>query len=359
MADYTTIDDPSAHFQAIGWTGNDVDGRALTNDGNSNLQPDLVWIKAEVGYNHFLTDSSRGTSVYLSSNTTTADTTWTDLVESFDTNGFTIGDDGGQVPNHTGNIFAAWQWKANGGTTSSNGDGGITSTVQANTTAGFSIATYTGNSNNPSSVGHGLGVVPKFYVIKQRDDANPWKVYHSGIATDAEDYVMELNTTGAREDNVIWNDTGPTSSVINFTDHGGVNQSGETYIAYSFAEVQGYSKFGKYVGNGSASNGPFVYTGFQPAFIMFKKSSDSGDNWMMYDHKRQGYNETTKAYYPNSTGAESTSTNNSLDILSNGFKLRSSFGAVNQSTHTYIYAAFAKHPFVTSDDGGSIPTTAR
>ena len=358
MADYTTIDDPSAHFQAIGWTGNDVDGRALTNDGNSNLQPDLVWLKAEVGYNHFLVDSSRGTSVYLSSNTTTADTTWTDLVESFDTNGFTIGDDGGQVPNHTGNIFAAWQWKAGGSTTSSNTDGSTTSTVQANTDAGFSIITWTG-TGSATTLGHGLGVAPAMLIVKNRTTAVDWAVYHKDL-TDA-GYVIALNSSDGEVDSGTnrWNDTDPTSSVFSVGSGQQTNQDTNSMVCYAFAEVQGYSKFGKYVGNGSASNGPFVYTGFQPAFIMFKKSSDSGDNWMMYDHKRQGYNETTKAYYPNSTGAESTSTNNSLDIVSNGFKLRSSFGAVNQSTHTYIYAAFAKHPFVTSDDGGSIPTTAR
>ena len=158
MADYTTIDDPSAYFQTLLWTGNDVDGRALTNDGNSDLQPDLVWLKnRNVGYNHFLVDSSRGTSVYLSSNTTTADTTWTNLVESFDTNGFTVGDDGSQVPNHTGNKFVAWQWKANGGTTASNTSGSINSTVQANTTAGFSIVTFTGNGTDGATVAHGLG----------------------------------------------------------------------------------------------------------------------------------------------------------------------------------------------------------
>jgi len=351
---YTTIDDPSAYFQTKTYTGSN--GQSVTNDGNSNLKPDLVWTKRRaVNETSMMQDSTRGANSQLFTANTAAESTRTDQVQTFDTNGVTFGTDTAGYSNVAGNTYVMWQWKANGGTTSSNGDGGITSTVQANTTAGFSIATYTGNSNNPSSIGHGLGVVPKFYVIKQRDDANPWKVYHSGIATDAEDYVMELNTTGAKEDNVIWNDTGPTSSVINFTDHGGVNQSSDTYVAYCFAEVQGYSKFGKYIGNGDA-DGPFVYTGFKPAFIMFKKSSDSGDNWMMYDHKRQGYNETTKAYYPNSTGAESTSTNNSLDILSNGFKLRSSFGAVNQNTHTYIYMAVAENPFVTST---GIPTTAR
>jgi len=354
MAAYTTIDDPSAHFQAIGWTGNDVDGRALTNDGNSNLQPDLVWIKAEVGYNHFLTDSSRGVGVNLSSNTTTTEATWANLVESFDTDGFTIGDDGSQVPNHTGNIFAAWQWKANGGTTSTNSDGDINSTVQANTTAGFSIVQYNPSNTTARSIGHGLGVQPQVVIVRARDRAENWRVFHRSAGTTG---ALTLDDTSAYNSNTVLFASDSTSTVFNVGTDFSVNGA-YNYIAYCFAEVQGYSRFSSYKGNGNA-NGPFVYTGFQPAFILFKKSSDSGDNWMMYDHKRQGYNETTKAYYPNSTGAESTSTNNSLDILSNGFKLRSSFGAVNQSSHTYIYMAFAKHPFVTSDDGGSIPTTAR
>ncbi len=350
---YTDIDDPSAYFQTKLYTGTGSE-LVLTNDGNSDIQPDFVWIKQRnTGQYHNIYDSNRGVTKMLYPDLTNAEYTAGESLKSFNTDGFTVGNYG-TVGTSSG-TYAAWQWKANGGTTSSNGDGYITSTVQANTTAGFSIATYTGNSNNPSSVGHGLGVVPKFYIIKQRDAANPWKVYHSGIATDAEDYVMELNTTGAREDNVIWNDTGPTSSVINFTDHGGVNQNGETYVAYCFAEVQGYSKFGKYIGNGDA-DGPFVYTGFKPAFIMFKKSSDSGDNWMMYDHKRPGFNVTDEALHPNSTAAEYDNANANLDILSNGFKLRSSFGWVNQSTHTYIYAAFAESPFVTST---GVPCTAR
>jgi len=358
MADYTTIDDPSAYFQTALYTGAGA-SQTVTNDGNSDLQPDFLWIKNRTAsYAHFVVDSNRGLGSsnppYLETDSTAEENNNQNWVSGVSTDSFTLGVSEHNISN-SGSTYVAWQWKANGGTTSSNGDGSITSTVQANTTAGFSIATYTGDSNDPSSIGHGLGVVPKFYVIKQRDDANPWKVYHSGIATDAEDYVMELNTTGAREDNVIWNDTGPTSSVINFTDHGGVNQSGETYVAYCFAEVQGYSKFGKYIGNGDA-DGPFVYTGFKPAFILFKKSSDSGDNWMMYDHKRPGFNVTDEALHPNSTAAEYDNANANLDILSNGFKLRSSFGWVNQSTHTYIYAAFAESPFVTST---GIPATAR
>jgi hypothetical protein len=354
---YSNIKDPSAHFQAIGWTGNDVDGRALTNDGNSNLQPDLVWLKAEVGYNNFLTDSTRGTSVYLSSNTELADTTWTDLVESFDTNGFTIGDDGSQVPNHTGNIFAAWQWKAGGGTTASNSNGNITSTVQANTTAGFSIVTWTGDgSTSGKNVGHGLGAVPKMIISKDRDGTSNlpgWYVYHVGIGN--EDHIQF--TTNGKANSPTWGDTTPTSTVFSVGGEGvyiATNENSIDYIAYCFAEVQGYSKFGTYKGNGDP-DGPFVYTGFKPAFILLKKSSDNGDNWMMYDHKRPGYNTTNKTYSPNSAGAEYTNANANLDILSNGFKLRSSFGAVNQNTHTYIYMAVAEQPLVAN----GIPTTAR
>ena len=350
---YTDIDDPSAYFQANAYTGNGSNGYAITNDGNSDLQPDLWWAKnRDKAYDHALYDSTRGVAEILVSHSTAAAVGGvTDRIASFDTNGFTL--NGSVTVNENNNPHVAWQWKANGGTTSSNGDGGITSTVQANTTAGFSIATYTGNSNNPSSIGHGLGVVPKFYIIKQRDAVNAWKVYHSGIATDAEDYVMELNTEAAREDNAIWNDTGPTSSVINFTDHGAVNQSGETYVAYSFAEVQGYSKFGKYIGNGNA-NGPFVYTGFKPAFVMQKRTDDVG-GFNMVDNKRNVFNVADRRLFANVANAEST-TKTAFDFLSNGFKLRDSNTSLNASGSTYIYMAFAENPFVTST---GIPTTAR
>jgi len=350
MAAYTTIDDPSAYFQTKIYTGSN--NQSVTNDGNSNLKPDLVWTKRRaVTETAMMQDSTRGANSQLFTANTAAESTRTDQVQTFDTNGVTFGTDTAGYSNVAGNTYVMWQWKANGGTTSSNGDGGITSTVQANTTAGFSIATYTGNSNNPSSIGHGLGVVPKFYVIKQRDAVNPWKVYHSGIATDAEDYVMELNTTGAREDNVIWNDTGPTSSVINFTDHGGVNQSGETYVAYCFAEVQGYSRFSSYIGNGNA-NGTFVYTGFKPAMVITKKSSDTG-NWTIYDNKRDPFNVADTVLLPNATNADQTVIN--FDFVSNGFKCRNS-GSENASSTTYIYMAFAENPFVTST---GIPATAR
>ena len=349
---YTTIDDPSAYFQTAIYTGNGGT-LAVTNDGNSDLQPDWVWTKSRSDSSfHLVTDSTRGTTKRIYTNSSAAEETHSNMITALNSDGFSIGNH--SAINTNGYSYVGWQWKANGGTTSSNGDGGITSTVQANTTAGFSIATYTGNSNNPSSIGHGLGVVPKFYIIKQRDAVNAWKVYHSGIATDAEDYVMELNTEAAREDNAIWNDTGPTSSVINFTDHGAVNQSGETYVAYSFAEVQGYSKFGKYIGNGNA-NGAFVYTGFKPAFVLIKKYTTSADSWVILDNKRDLNNVVSGRLFPDLANAESTSTD-MVDFLSNGFKLRTSGSAYNGSGVGYIYMAFAENPFVTST---GIPTTAR
>ena len=350
---YTNIDDPSAYFQTLLWTGNDVDGRALTNDGNSDLQPDLVWLKnRNVGYNHFLVDSSRGTSVYLSSNTTAADTTWTNLVESFDTDGFTVGDDGSQVPNHTGNTFVGWQWKANGGTTASNTDGSITSTVQANTDAGMSIVTYTG-TGSAATIGHGLGVAPAMYIVKNRDQTGTnWTVFHKDLTSNA--YSLYLNSTAAQSNSVgYWNGTSPTSTVFSIKNTSGdVNTNTEDYVAYAFAEKQGYSKFGKYVGNGNA-DGSFVYTGFKPAFILHK-SSTSARAWYLYDTKRLGYNGGNSYLQAQDTDAESS--NSVLDITSNGFKLRTTSTQMNENGATFIYMAFAENPFTTST---GIPTTAR
>ena len=348
---YTNIDDPSAYFQTLLWTGNDVDGRALTNDGNSDLQPDLVWLKnRNVGYNHFLVDSSRGTSVYLSSNTTTADTTWTNLVESFDTDGFTVGDDGSQVPNHTGNTFVAWQWKANGGTTSSNTNGTITSTIQANTDAGFNIVTYTGNGAN-SNFAHGMGEQPDMVIVKNRTSAANWCVWHKDLTSS---YYMQLDTTISQQTGP-WDGLNPNSGVVFIYSGGLVNASGSNYVAYIFKGKQGYSKFGKYVGNGN-SNGPFVYTGFKPAWVMVKQSN-TARSWQIFDNKRDGYN---KDYMPrlqaDSSSAEAANTGASMDFVSNGFKSRTDQTGANQSGGTYIYMAFAENPFTTST---GVPCTAR
>ena len=354
---YTNIDDPSAYFQTLLWTGNDVDGRALTNDGNSDLQPDLVWLKnRNVGYNHFLQDSSRGTSVYLSSNTTTGDTTWTNLVESFDTNGFTVGDDGSQVPNHTGNTFVGWQWKANGGTTSSNTDGSITSTVQANQDAGFSIVTFTSAPSSGTgifSVGHGLGQTPAMVITKNRGgSASNWWTWHKGLTggNSNTSYIVALERITAEGSySNAWG-AGMTSSVFGM-------QSGNTalastdYLAYCFAEKQGYSKFGSYVGNGN-TNGTFVYTGFKPALVIVK-ARNSNKNWDMSTGAVSS-NQIDERLRVNLADAEESS--GYIDFLSNGFKMRNTNGTQNSSGLTYIYMAFAEQPFVTST---GTPATAR
>ena len=350
---YTNIDDPSAHFQTLLWTGNDVDGRALTNDGNSDLQPDLVWLKnRNAGYPHFLQDSSRGTSVYLSSSTTTGDTTWTNLVESFDTNGFTVGDDGSQVPNHIGNTFVGWQWKANGGTTSSNTAGGTTTTVQANQDAGFSIVTWTGNGTT-TTLGHGLGVRPDVIIQKARGTTSNWNVYHKNATNGQQPYnvITNLNlndATGIASNTWGTVDTDITSSVFYLKYWINYNT---TNLAYCFAEKQGYSKFGSYVGNGSA-DGTFVYTGFKPAWVMTKEIAAAGA-WVMYDNKRSTTaNPQDKYFSANTSDAEATFTQ--YDFVSNGFKFRT--GGSENGSAEHIYMAFAENPFVTST---GIPTTAR
>jgi hypothetical protein len=257
---YTTITDPSAYFHTQLYTGNATDGVNITNDANAgNFKPDWIWIKNRTGGAdwHDLTDSTRGVTKSLFSNTTSAESTQTGAVQAFLTDGFTIGDNT-QV-NRNANNYAAWQWKANGATTTSNTDGSITSTVQANTTAGFSIVTYTGTGST-ATVGHGLGAVPKMIIVKRRSGNADWRVYHESLNNT---HVIYLNTTQASETGSdVWNNTSPTSSVFTVNTNGGVNASSATYVAYCFAEKQGYSKFGGYTGNGN-SNGPFVYTGFK------------------------------------------------------------------------------------------------
>ena len=349
---YSNIKDPSAHFQTLLWTGNSTDSRALTNDGNSDLQPDWVWLKnRDLGYNHFLQDSSRGNTKVLNSDSNAAESTYTNMVESFDTNGFTVGFDGSQVPNFNGNTFVGWQWKANGGTTSSNTDGDITSTVQANQDAGFSIVTYTGNTSNNQTVGHGLGSVPSVIIIRNRTRTEDWRLNHqrvnSGTGMIRLNSTDAYNTTGTTLMNVA-----PTSSVFNISTDWSVNGN-YPFVAYCFAEKQGYSKFGTYVGNGNA-DGPFVYTGFKPAFLIMKETSSSGGNWVMFDNKRDLGNVTKTRLFPNLTNADNT-TRNYVDLLSNGFKLRDTDADHNQSGQTMIYMAFAENPFV----AGGVPTTAR
>jgi hypothetical protein len=350
---YTTIDDPSAHFQIKLYTGDGSTLRAITNDGNSDLQPDLIWHKRrDAAVNNLLTDSSRGAFSQLVSNNSNAEGSSSTRVKSFDTDGFTVGD--ANPVNLSGGTYVAWQWKANGGTTSSNTDGSITSTVQANTDAGFSIVTYTG-TGTAATVGHGLGVAPKFYVVKNRDATGTnWTCYHEGLTSNQ--YYLYLDSTAGQSNAVdFWDSTSPTSSVFSIKASSDNVNNAYDYVAYCFAEKQGFSKFGSYTGNGNA-NGTFIYTGFKPAFVMIKKTNGTGA-WIMYDNKRNSYTGNYIHYLlqANYSDAEVTNLSYPIDFLSNGFKLRGG-SLTNDSGGTYIYMAFAENPFVTST---GIPTTAR
>ena len=354
---YTTIDDPSAHFQVDLYTGT---GSSLANtfDGNSAMQPDLVWIKERNGaVDHALYDSTRGVQKQLESNTTTAETTESTGLTAFGSDGFTVGALA-QV-NTSSDTYVAWGWKANGGTTSSNTDGDLTTTVQVDSTAKFSIFTYTGiDPIEALDLGHGLGVVPDFWIIKSRSIAGKnWAVYHKDMAATPQNNYLLLNLTNAvAAASTWWRNEAPTSTIIKTGEQDDINRAGSTFVCYAWKGVQGFSKFGSYTGNGDA-NGSFVYTGFKPAMIILRRT-DVANNWLIYDHKRSGYNPKQDKLYPDDASAEDASTT-SVDLLSNGFKLRADSASQNASGGNYIYMAWAENPFVTSTDTNSIPATAR
>ena len=248
--------------------------------------------------------------------------------------------------------------QANTPTTNSFSDfsGSIQSNVSPNTTSGFSIATWTGNATAGATIGHGLGAIPAVMIIKRRNTANDWTVYHKGIdSTAPEDYKIDLNSNGVRSDNnTIWNDTAPTSSVATLGTNNRVNGSSDTHVGYFFAEKKGYSKFGSYTGNGAA-DGTFIYTGFKPAFVIVKNTTDTNlRHWLMIDNKRNTYNPMDKEVNPDRTNAEQTNTR--MDFLSNGFKNVAASSANNRSGDTFIYMAFAEQPLVGTNN---IPATAR
>ena len=349
---YTSIDDPSAYFQTALYAGNNTTDHNITNDGNSDLQPDLVWIKQRTSDNpHVLQDTSRGFNgsglVFNLQTNSTAPEGTNGAFESFNTNGFGVG--GTNVAsgayNSSGSNYVAWQWKANGGTTSSNTDGSVTSTVQVNQDAGFSIVTFDSASSGNFSVGHGLGVQPAMIITKNREGTSQWYTWHQHLTggTGNTSYLLSLNRTDAEASYANAWGAGVTSSVFGMQS-GNTATASNDYVAYAFAEKQGYSKFGKYVGNGDA-NGAFVYTGFKPAFLLWKITSTTGD-WRLVDTKR-GVNGAIPRIKPNSSSAEGSAGDN-VDLLSNGFKFRSTAASANASGASYIYMAFAENPFVTS-----------
>ena len=348
---YTTIDDPSAYFQIALWTGNGS-ARSITLDGNSDMQPDWVWIKRRnSARNHAVLDSVRGGTKQLKSNSSDAEGTDAQLITSFDSDGFSLGTS--NDCNSSSDTFVGWSWKASG-STASNTDGSITSTVSVSTTAGFSIVSYTGTGAN-ATVGHGLGAVPQVFIIKNRSASGEWPMYHEDL-TNAEQVSLFWADTGAVSGTsaLRYNNTAPTSSVFSLGSSSLYNGSSNNMIAYCFAEKKGYSKFGSYTGNGNA-DGTFIYTGFKPAWVMIKDSSNAGDPWVIIDNKRDTFNEADALLQANSNSAEITSTTK-YDFCANGFKLRGTGTADNNSGATHIYMAFAESPFVTST---GIPTTAR
>ena len=347
---YTTIDKPSDYFNTKLYTGNGGT-QSITGVG---FQPDFTWIKGRSYVDdHALFDTIRGVTKILYSNEVNAEETYANSLTAFDSDGFSIGSMAEVNTNSA--TLVSWNWKANG-SGSLNEVGSIDSTVSANTTSGFSIVKFVGNETAGATVGHGLGSVPSMIIVKKISTGTQnWRVYHKGTDTSApQDYDLKLNLTNARDnDNTVWNDTAPTSSLFSLGTGASVNASGATMIAYCFADVQGFSKFGSYTGNGNA-DGAFIYTGFKPAFVMIKIASGTG-NWNIFDIKRDGYNGENENLSANLSDAESAG-NNRIDILSNGFKVRASTADVGSSGATYIYIAFAENPFVSST---GVPATAR
>ena len=347
---YTTIDDPTSFFNTVLYTGNGTaigsGGQAITGVG---FAPDWTWIKERSSTSpHKLLDTVRGATKELESSGTDAEATTAESLATFGSDGFTVGNNG--AVNQSSQTYASWNWLA-GGSASSNSNGSITSSVSANTTAGFSIVSYTGTGAN-ATVGHGLGVAPKMVIVKQRSTANNWCVYHESLGNANAVYLDLQDASGST---TIWNSTIHRRSVFSVSSSDAVNKNTDNLIAYCFAEKKGYSKFFSYEGNGNA-DGSFVNLGFKPAWLMVKPI-DASDNWVMFDNKRHNATNSSVSpyfFYANKDFAETTDTK-LLDFVSNGFKVRSSGNTVNR-TSTFIGMAFAEAPFVNSS---GVPCNAR
>ena len=360
MAEYISFQ-PSDFFSTKIYTGTSATN-AQTFPETTAMQPDFVWIKTrDAGArSHVLTDSVRGVNYQVASNTNLVETNYTDMLASFDSDGFTLGNDAtkGEV-NNSGDLYASWNWKA--GTTSGiTTDGSTTITPSSysfNQTTGISILKYTGNGTSGAKLAHGLGVIPETMWIHCLDPNADWAVYHHKMnLTTPQDYYMQLNDTPSATNSTMWNDTAPDSVNFSLGSASNNNQDTKSYIAYCFAEKNGFSRFGTYEGNNASgtgdADGTFVYTGFRPAFFMVK-NAETTDNWMMQNGKVLGYNAKNWQFQTNTDAAETES--NHIDFLSNGFKVRSSHSGIG-SGHRFVYWAFAEFPLVSSND---IPGLAR
>jgi hypothetical protein len=311
-----------------------------------NFQPDWVWIKnRDTTDRHSLFDVVRAAPNMLSTNNNDAQSAQASELTAFNTNGFTVNT--ATSVNGSSANYVSWNWKANGAG-SSNTDGSITSTVSVNTTSGFSISTYTGNGTSGATIGHGLGVAPAVVLVKRLNATSDWVMYHKGMG--ASQFIV-LNTDAAPASSAgIFYNTAPTSDIFYVGSDGATNASGGTYVAYCFADVQGFSKSSSYIGDG---NSRFIYTGFKPAFVLGKQLA-GGSDWWLFDSARNPSNIANKLVYPNANSADAT--NPVLDLLSNGFKMKTSAAQFNGNGTTYLYMAFAEEPLVSTN---GVPATAR
>ena len=360
---YTTIDNPELYFQTKIYTGDGNDNRSITFDGSENMSPDWVWIKSRSHATwHNVYDSVRGANKSLASNANNAQESRSDTMDSFDSNGFTVGNDTSQSPNGlntnaSGYTYVAWCWKA--GTTS--GINTTSSTIthigySFNQTSGFSIVRYHGNETAGAKIPHGLNQKPAMIILKNLNNTEQWCVYHhKNTSEPATDYLLLDNTSATADTNVVWNDTEPDTVNVTLGGNDIVNKNGEDLVGYIFAEKQGFSRFASYQGNSNA-NGSFIWCGFSPSFIMVKKTNetDSAD-WLILDNKRDTYNPRDSHLDANQADAESSASWVYCDFLSNGFKWRANDETHNESGSTYIFMAFAYSPFVNSN---GIPNNA-
>jgi hypothetical protein len=345
---YSDVTNAPANFSAKLYTGNGST-QSITGVG---FKPDWVWIKerASAAHDHFLYDSTRGATYKLTTNNNNAQSVVSGLT-SFDTDGFSLGSSDGTNENSV--TFVAWNWKANGGSTTSNGNGSITSNVQVNSTAGFSIVTYTGTGSN-ATVGHGLSTAPKFVQVKDYSGTQQWTQFFTPLNNN--NYAMQWDTTGGYDSaSTYWNATAPTATTFSIGTNSRANNSAANYVAYCFEEKTGFSKMTTYQGNGNA-DGPFIYCGFKPAYCYIKAYAGTTGGWDVFDNKRDPVNVVDQILQINSANSEATS--DDIDFLSNGIKIRNTSGNHNGNGNNYLVMAFAEAPFVADVDGG-LPTTAR
>jgi len=336
-----TIPAGNLFMNATLYTGNSGTQTITNGVSGQNFTPDMVWLKVRNDVqNHRLFDTVRGANKRLIPNLTNAEATTTDELTAFTSTGFTLGSN--TDTNGTGFTYVGWNWKA-GGAAVTNTSGSISAQVSANTTSGFSVVTYTGTGAN-ATVGHGLGVAPQMVIVKTRSASGEnWNCWHTSLGGNT--YRILLNTTAAVDTGspTIWSSGGinPTSTTFTVGTNSGTNGSGATFVAYCWTPIAGYSAFGSYTGNGSA-DGPFIYTGFRPRYVMIK-GTNAVVNWWIFDSARNTYNVANEGLLANSSSATNSSIN-PMDLLSNGFKMRDANAEVNGSGTTYIYAAFAENP---------------